>query len=226
MHLEALFTHDPHERIRSINEPDGGPAPRFFIGRTAEGNLWRFRHDLPPGTIGRLEEAAAAEEVSGDLRSSPRNLQVFVDALRADGELPAIESGPAYAFPDALPDPGDVTRITGSSLHQLHQMGPGWEDMARGFEAREPCLAVVEDGFAVSVCFSSRVTHRAAEAGLETRAEFRRRGHAVSVVAAWALAVRATGRVPLYSTTWENRASQGVARSLGLIQYGVDLSLK
>jgi hypothetical protein len=33
------------------------------------------------------------------------------------------------------------------------------------------------------------------------------------------------GQVPLYSTSWENLASQGVARRLGLQLYGVDLSI-
>ena len=48
--------------------------------------------------------------------------------------------------------------------------------------------------------------------------------HAAAVVAAWAAAVRASGRLPLYSTSWDNVASQGVARKLGLVLYGADLS--
>ncbi|MDQ3856704.1 MAG: GNAT family N-acetyltransferase, partial [Chloroflexota bacterium] len=34
-----------------------------------------------------------------------------------------------------------------------------------------------------------------------------------------------TGKVPLYSTSWDNSASQAVARKLGLVQYATDLSL-
>ena len=45
------------------------------------------------------------------------------------------------------------------------------------------------------------------------------------VVAAWAHAIRAEGRTPLYSTSWDNAASQGVARKLGLVIYGTDFSL-
>ncbi|HZS91689.1 MAG TPA: GNAT family N-acetyltransferase, partial [Chloroflexota bacterium] len=47
-----------------------------------------------------------------------------------------------------------------------------------------------------------------------------------AVVAGWARAIRASGRIPLYSTSWDNHASQAVARKLGLVQYGTDLSLE
>jgi predicted GNAT family acetyltransferase len=58
-----------------------------------------------------------------------------------------------------------------------------------------------------------------------TLEEFRGRGYAPAVVAAWAHAVREAGRIPLYSTTWDNLASRAVARKLGLIVYGSNLSL-
>ncbi len=43
--------------------------------------------------------------------------------------------------------------------------------------------------------------------------------------ASWASATRATGQIPLYSTSWDNHASRAVARELGLVQYAADLSL-
>jgi predicted GNAT family acetyltransferase len=65
----------------------------------------------------------------------------------------------------------------------------------------------------------------AAEAGVETDAAFRGLGFAARVTAAWALAIRASGRIPLYSTSWSNTASLAVARKLGLTQYATDWSL-
>ncbi|MXY71814.1 MAG: GNAT family N-acetyltransferase, partial [Dehalococcoidia bacterium] len=70
-----------------------------------------------------------------------------------------------------------------------------------------------------SVCGSVRITPEAHEAGVETSANARGRGFAVAVVAAWAQAVRALGAEPLYSTSWDNAASQAVASKLGLIPY-------
>ena len=94
--------------------------------------------------------------------------------------------------------------------------------MVSELNSSQPCLAVVEDSQVVSICRSVRSSSRAHEAGVDTLTGYRRHGYATSVVAAWALAVRALNRIPLYSTSWDNVASQGVARRLGLIQYGVD----
>ncbi len=223
--VEALFTHDPDGRIRQVNEPGGGPAPRFFFARTAGGNLWRVRYDLFPDTIRKLEALAAEEPVHSDFRAEPHNIEAIMAVLREDQEIESVFFGPNYRFPDELPTPTNTTTLTRSNLHVLSGMGPDWDDLAPHFEARQPIVVVLEQGVAVSVCFSSRLTDRAAEAGVETLEEFRGRGYAAAVVAAWARAVRASGRIPFYSTSWDNIASQAVARSLGLIQYGSELSL-
>ena len=94
--------------------------------------------------------------------------------------------------------------------------------MASELNSSHPYLAIIADSQMVSICQSVRLSSRAHEAGVDTLVGYRRRGYATSVVAAWALAVRASNRIPLYSTSWDNMASQGVAQRLGLVQYGVD----
>lgn len=222
LQIEALFTHDTAGRIVAVNEPDGGPAPVFFLGRTRRGNLWRIRHDLPPDLARQLAELAANEPVQADLRAEPRSLPAMREALRQAGIDPVAHGGPAYYFPAALPDVTDAIEISKENIHLMRRMTPYLEDVR---PERVPCLAMIADGAAVSFCFSARLTGRVAEAGLETHADYRGRGYAGRVVAAWARAVRASGRIPLYSTSWDNLASQAVARKLGLIQYGTDLSL-
>jgi len=82
-----------------------------------------------------------------------------------------------------------------------------------------------EQGGVVALCHSARSTPGAAEAGVETASAYRGRGFAGAVVSRWAVAVRAEGRVPIYSTQWTNHASRAVARKLGLMPFGEDYSI-
>ena len=85
---------------------------------------------------------------------------------------------------------------------------------------------MVVDGRVVSACRCARRTEDAAEAGVDTDDGYRSRGYATSVVGTWADAVRATGRLPLYSTSWSNQASQRVAMRLDAVAFAIDWSLE
>lgn len=222
LQVEALFTQDARRRLLRVNKPDGGVAPRFFLGRTAEGNLWRFRHDLPDALINALEERAQSEPIAEVSRQLPRYWEEYRRLLQAHGEIQAIYRGPAYLFPEKLVWPDKVTAISQTNAHLLPA---DYASVIHAMEKHYPCVAIVEDGKAVSICFSSRLTESAAEAGLETLADYRGRGYATQVTTAWAIAVRESGRLPLYSTPWENTASQGVAQRLGLRLYAEDLHI-
>ncbi len=170
-----------------------------------------------------LERLAAEEPVATDLRDRPRTYDRIRALLGSHAPITGAWRGPAYHFPDApLVPPDGVVRVTRANGELLR---PAFADLIPELDWRQPCLAVVEGGAAVSVCFSSRNHPRAAEAGVETIEAARGRGHAARAVTGWAAAVRAEGRIPLYSTSWDNLASQGVARRLGLVLYGADLSL-
>ncbi len=220
----ARYTHDAAGRLLRVNEQDGDLAPRFFLGLTLAGNLWRCRHDLPPDLVRDLERLAAEEPVAADLRDRPRNYDRIRALLGSHAPITDAWHGPAYHFPDApLAPPAGVVRVTAANGELLR---PAFADLIPELDWRQPCLAVVEGGAAVSVCFSSRNHPRAAEAGVETIEAARGRGHAARAVDRLGGGpVRAEGRIPLYSTSWDNVASQGAARRLGLVLYGADLSL-
>jgi predicted GNAT family acetyltransferase len=90
---------------------------------------------------------------------------------------------------------------------------------------RQPYFAIVENEQAVSICCSARSTPVATEASVETLEEFQGKGYGADVVAAWAISIQEENRIPLYSTSWDNFASQAVARKLKLIKYGMDLHI-
>lgn len=217
-----LFRYDPAGRMLCTNEADATPAPRLFLGRTTAGNVWRFRYDLPDSLIRDLERLLRAEPVATDLTLPPETLPDVADALNAHAPIQQISMGPAWRFPGTLAPPQEVTLVSGSNVGALRNHFPWavteWKDV-------QPCLAAIVDGDAVSLCFSSRTSINAAEAGVETAPAFWGRGYATAVVAAWGRAIRASNRIPLYSTSWENLASRNVARKLGLVLYGADLSI-
>ena len=219
----TLYRLDPAGRLLAVNEAAHPPAPRLFIGRTLAGDHWLTRHDLSPRLVSTLVALLAAEPTATDLRQVPDCLPALITALTAAGTQPTVWHGPAWTFPPTLPpltpDLVEVTRERATLLM------PHFVDLIPELAWRAPVLALVRGHHAIAVCFSARNSSLAAEAGLETAPPFRGHGYGPRVTAAWAAAVRATGRIPLYSTSWDNLASQAVARKLGLRLYGADLAL-
>ena len=164
------------------------------------------------------------EPPSTDLRQPPLCYAALKALLEQYGPPGSEWRGPAYYFPANLPRSANSVLISEANI-QLLQRQPNFSWFTIPSDT-QPCVATVEDGQAVAICFSSRTSQHAAEAGVETLEAFRRRGYATAAVAGWAAAVRELGRIPLYSTSWDNLASQGVARRLGLVCYGEDVSLE
>jgi RimJ/RimL family protein N-acetyltransferase len=228
IHVSALYRYDDRQRLLEVNEPgnprpDDPPPPRLYFGRTRTGHLWRFRHDLPESAIAELEAVLRGEPVAADLSQPPRCLPALQATLARDARIAGTWNGPAWRFPDEIPASAhDVVRVTSANDDLVR---PAFPSLADDLPWCQPCLAIVADGRLASLCFSSRNTPIAAEAGVNTLEEFRGRGYAPAVVAVWGRAVRAEGRIPLYSTSWDNLASRSVARKLGLVLYGADLSI-
>ena len=221
IHVDVLFTQNENGCLKGINESDGDakPAPRFFFGHTRKGSVCRFRHDLPERVVTQLKEVAAAEPMLMNFQKIPRCHSRFKKILQCHAPIERVWIGPAYRFPEHIEPPTNVVRLSrenaGLLKYDFAKMVPELDDC-------QPYFAVIEDSKAVSVCRSVRLSSQAHESGVDTLEDYRRRGHAASVVAAWALAVRARNLIPLYSTSWDNVASQGVAQRLGMVPYGVD----
>jgi RimJ/RimL family protein N-acetyltransferase len=230
IHVTALYRHDERNRLLAVNEPgppwrDDPLPPRLYLGRTREGLTWRFRHDLPESLVAELEAMLAAGPLADDFSHPPRCLAALQATLVKYGPVTGTWSGPAWHFPDEIPTfEHEAIPVATANDELVRLLSPvlAADDLPWG----QPCLALLDDGRLASVCFSARNTPVAAEAGVDTVEEFRGRGYAPAVVAAWARAVRQEGRVPLYSTSWDNLASRSVARKLGLVMYGADFSLE
>ena len=220
LHAEALFAHDARGQLVRVNVPGGGPAPRFFLGRTADGAVWRVRHDVDDDTRTALAAAAGDGPFRGHPPDAPIDPSPYEEILARVAPVERTWVGPAFHFPRDLPAADGAVPVTAERAPLLDPLLHAW---VPDVPTCQPMFVLVVDGRAVSVCATVRRTDAACEAGVETAPDYRGRGYAARVVAPWARAVRAEGRVPLYSTSWRNEASRAVARRLALVLFGSDL---
>lgn len=222
LHVEALSTHDAAGDLVQINEPDGAIAPRFFLGRTARGVVLRFRHDIDHDTREALDAAVQDDLRRGLAFDAPLDASRYSEILARSAPVQRVETGPAFYCPPELSTGLATTQVTEANAHILQAHLPEWISVVPYWQ---PMIVITVDGQAVSLCCSVRLTSRAHEAGVETAPAYRGRGYAGVVVAAWARAVRAQYRIPMYSTSWTNAASRAVAQKLRLIHFGSDLHI-
>lgn len=210
--VRTAYVLDDHGRMLHTREPSAEYPPLLTIVRSARHSVFAVRADAGP-LAPELVALALREPPTSDARAMPRHRARYLE-LAGPG---AVEfAGPALRFGELDPRCDGIVEVL--TERELARHFSGWVpgEIARG---RAPVCAVVDDGAPVSVCFCARRSDEAAEAGVETAPAVRGRGYAPRVVAAWAIAVRREGLVPLYSTAWTNTASLAVARKLGLVQY-------
>lgn len=198
--LHAMFRFNRFGRISAVNDTPEIPGPRIFRTSAGGESLLRIRHDVPE-SIARKWLAASNEE---QLRTEVQRHHPVVSEYR----------GPAFVLPQILSETEAVPVGPSTPLHpQL---------IARGWKAAEtaPYVGVVRNGLVVAVCYSSRLSERAAAAGVETTEEHRGQGLALEAVKAWAATVQASGRIAFYSTESTNSASRRVAEKLGAREFG------
>lgn len=220
MHVHALYVQDHASRIISVNDWNGGLAPRFFLGRTKEGNIWRFRHDLPEEICVQLENLCHSEPFT--ISDRPLHEAAYRRILASHSPITRIWLGPAYSFANVFAFASEPILINEQNAFMLQDHFPDWlPDVPH----QQPFATLLVDGQPVAVCASVRITDAAHEAGVETLDSQRRKGFGAKVVSAWAGIVKKMGAIPLYSTSIENLASQKLAARLGLTQYGLDFHI-
>ncbi|MEQ7126360.1 GNAT family N-acetyltransferase [Actinopolymorpha sp. B11F2] len=216
-HVRALFRTTGDGLLAETNETPPAKAPRVFVARSRAGTLCHPRHDLHPALAAELRRRARDLPPLSDPTPDPEIYAALRSAVEEDGPITNRWHGPAYAFdgPALEPHP-DVVEIR--EERDLF-VGHPFEDFRTDLDHHRPLFAVVRDGRIVAAGFSSRTTEREAEAGVNTHVDHRGQGLGAAVVNAWRLAIEGSGRVPLYSTSYDNLSSQAVTRRLGLRQY-------
>ncbi len=202
------------------------PPPLIALAAATDGWAVRVSPAVSPTLATRLQAGGRASSGSGDPSRRPPELDRFAELLAPLGPT-TVTCGPSYLvqstpalpseaqlFTSAQPAPSLMSAGRPRAWWQPHE----WEDLMAG---RLGPWAIAMDGpRVVALCHTPRAGHGAAEAGVWTHPDARRRGHATAVTAAWAGIARRDHGVLFYSTSERNSASQGVARRLGLRPLG------
>ena len=223
LHLAALYTYNKDGFITVKNLSSGHQQPRFHLMRSHQIVKCCFREDMPHKLISTLQNHVASEPLSVDLLSLPIFYDSYKTLLEGDEPISAIWSGPVYHVPSINEQtPKEYIEINHNNRHLLSE---GFENWAHGIEHRQPTIAILKDGKIAAICASVRTTQEAHVAGVETLPKYKNKGFAKTAVKRWSQAVQTLGKTALYSTSWENKASQGLANSLGLEFVGADFHI-
>jgi GNAT superfamily N-acetyltransferase len=211
--LGTMFHQDAQGRLV-------GDAPHVHIIRTADTVLCRVHVMMPDPVAAQLRALASAPR--GRASKWAEEYAAHLSLVATVTTVTAVRAGPLYGFPDELPDVADCVAVDAANLMLLKGCLDEWIEYA---ERGLLMVVALAEGRAVSICTSVRASASAHCAGVETSPVYRGRGLAPRVVAAWAKLVRAGGAEPFYATTFDNIASQNVARRLRLNLIGSEFSI-
>ena len=190
--------------------------PLVFVAWNEFEYVYRFRNDV------QAEKRQKVERHLGQLQSLAGVKQLpCAEHIEAILSTESSGSGHVYLGLNAIRPQGDAIRVERENAEVLRAH---FESAIDRIEELQPCFAILDQYDAVSVCDTVRRSAQAEEAAVYTIETHRRRQFAVAVTSAWASEVRAKGRIPIYSASQENTASQDVAERVGLVQCAIRYS--
>ena len=163
LHLQTLFELDGDGRISGTREPESSPGPLFSLIRGNAGCAWAVRSDVPWDVAEELDGLVREETLISDLGEAPVHAERYMSLVQG-----SIDAGPAFSFPDEIAQSCGTVII--EDIRSLDRHFSGW--VASEIPERTPIVALVDEGCAVSICFSARRSNVAAEAGLEMAVAF------------------------------------------------------
>lgn len=212
--MATLWERDAFGRLRrhpkvAVAVADDGLAVRFdlalprelqraleevpIVGSSLQAILETYREIIEP--YGRVESSGGPSYVfSREIGSVPSSDLEIVTS--SDTVSPSLFAG----RPEAWWEPGE------------------WSDLLSG--RLGPWAFGMINGAVAAICHTPVGSALAAEAGVWTHPEARGRGYATAVTAAWAAVACQRFETLFYSTSFDNVASQSVARKLGLAPIG------
>ena len=232
--VDTMFVVSVSGRIERENDPDRSPGPRVFFAGCPAGNVASLRYDVDDRIGESVLDIAAKEPPWSDFDAMPRCASKIAELLSAqDNVIPAL----IYQLPNYLRYEHRTTIVRGDSaegerlLAHLAERGMPEYMAAAGFRSTADfwkpwCVALDgKRGEIASMAFAARLGEMGAEIGVYTFPQYRGRGLAAAVTAAWASMPALKDRALFYSTSKSNRSSQQAAARLGLRRIGASLRI-
>jgi RimJ/RimL family protein N-acetyltransferase len=197
------------------------------VSSTRDGQLLFVGSEVPDSLVPALIDAVDRSPLALAPDQEPPALAACREILEAACAPLSVNAGPYYLIePQVRAERRTrIERSDASTSERLRRLNPGnwepdeWDDLLDG--ALGPWAMAVAEGRVVSLCHTPRpMTKQAAECGVWTHPDYRGRGYAAAVTAAWADILRASGRCLFYSTDAQNVSSQRVAARLRLRPIG------
>ncbi len=219
LELETLWMTDDRGRIERCRA-DGVPfEPLLVVAAGRSGRCWAASVHVPTECDAAIAEALVNAQPALAVGWAPEcaaELLRIIDAVPTLGPLARPLGGPSWLMEapvDRAPTTVELHRSVDFDAESWRERIPG-----RDRELTEPWVMAVVDDQVAAICETARSAPKSVEAGVWTYEPYRGRGLAVAVTAEWSSLVSA--RTVFYSTSWDNVASQGVARRLGLEPLG------
>ena len=212
MHVEALFSMDENGHLVSVNEPwdNTKPAPLLYVGKTLESERVLYaRYDV---------DEELYRKANSLIQRGVMEPKAFVELFNAQDLFEEI----CYSALTPHKVCNECVILTADKMHEFDLYQFDW--LMEEVNVVQPCCAFLDGRKVVSVCRSVRISN-AHEAGIETAKQYRGKGYAEKVLAAWSMEVSKLGKVPLYSTLKTNHSSQRVASKSNLHPFATGFSI-
>jgi RimJ/RimL family protein N-acetyltransferase len=210
---ETLWVTDDKGRLMRARTAEHRPAPLLAVARAGGHLWWATACEVNDDQLRDIEMVLVDEDTQATAATGwrPSTSRLLLDVLGDRADSDREERGPSFVLAD-VPEPvAAIECLTSTQVDRDELRGLMPEDDRRNLA--EPWAVAVSDGRIAAVCVTARSAPASVEAGVWTYEPFRRRGFGAAAVASWSELV--SERVVFYSATFDNVASQRIARSLG-----------
>jgi hypothetical protein len=224
LQAHTLFDMSPRLRMMRSRDPDQSPPPQLYMAGGTDGWVGYVREDVGDAQARAIDELVQREPPVRAPGATPRFAEEYRAALGGEA-LSEHNFGPVHRLPRGLSFDCDAEIVCEGSaegvalVERITREGvprglfdAGFVDLTHFWS---PWVVAMAGGDVAAMAFCVRDGLMAREVGVFTVGDYRGRGYAAAVTAAWSN-MHPRHPVLFYSTHRDNRSSQRVIARLQL----------